>query len=112
MFKTWVFDEKTSTKKLGLKFGLLKELRAHHYKLSVAAPITVCDGICATKIVHEALVTFEPIELQKTTTPQNDGNCLRILNFWVKNFFTLKWAGYCPIYCCPRPIVMGPAVEP
>ena len=27
-------------------------------------------------------VTFQPIELQMTATPQNDRNYLRILNFW------------------------------
>ena len=41
----------------------------------------IFKGICATKIVHEVLVTLEPIKLEKTATPQNYENELRISNF-------------------------------
>ena len=75
----------------------------NHGHWRFAPPITVRDGICATKIVHKALVTFEPIEVQKTATTQNYENDLRISNFWLKNQISLKWVDFSPIYSCPRP---------
>ena len=72
--------------KMGSKFGSWLYRLANHVHRRFAAPIAVRDGICATKIVNEVLVTFDPKVVEKTTTTQNDRNCLRILNFWVKIF--------------------------
>ena len=55
------------------------------------------------KWTHALSLTFEPNVLQKTTTTQNDGNYLRISNFWLKNQISLKWVDFSPIYSCPRP---------
>ena len=92
MSKTWVLGQKLMPQKMGSKFGSWLYRRAHHYKRRFAPSIAVRDGICETKIVHEALVTFDPIMLQKTMSTQNEGNYLRILNFWFKKNSSLKSA--------------------
>ena len=54
-------------------------------------------------VIDTTFVTFQPIWLQNTGTPQNDRNYLRILNFLLENQISLKWVDFCPIYSCPRP---------
>ena len=66
---------------MGSKFGSWFYRQAHHYERRFAPRIAVHDGICETKIVHEVLVTFDPMKLEKTTTSQNYENDLRISNF-------------------------------
>ena len=66
---------------MGSKFGSWLYRRAHHYERRFAPRIAVRDGLCEVKIVHEVLVTFDPIMLQKTMSTQNEGNYLRNSNF-------------------------------
>ena len=87
----WRFPWRAPAKTCSLGFG------------SAICPLhVICKAICGPKKFHPVCLTFDPLGLQMTTIAQNDWNLLRILNFWVKNFFNWKWINFSPIYSCPR----------
>ena len=72
----WRFPWRAPAKTCSLGFG------------SAICPLhVICKAICGPKKFHPVCLTFDPLGLQMTTIAQNDWNLLRILNFWVKNFF-------------------------
>ena len=65
----------------------------------------------SNKIVMDGTsLTLEPIELQKTTTTQNDRNYLRISNFYSKIVFALHGQSAAQFTAAQGHIVLGPGL--